>query len=87
MILHCIKIGRRITIPIIVVFALLPGAGQVCAGSPQPEENSTEPILSNVAVNGYILYSGKFFSNLLNFLDINVRFQLCSLRNNIKYGS
>ena len=35
----------------------------------------------------YNLYSGKFFSNLLNFLDINVRFQLCSLRNNIKYGS
>jgi len=79
MILHCIKIGRRIIIPIIVVFALLPGAGQVCAGSPQPEEKSTEPILSNVAVNGYIKNESAFqlhppekFTKIQNLLELEL---------------
>jgi len=77
MILHCIEKGR--CIPIIVAFALLVGAGQVCADSPQPEENSKKPIFSNVAVNGYIenesafqLRSPEKFSKIQNLLELEL---------------
>ena len=79
MILNCIETGRCITIPIIVALALLLGAGQVSAGSPQPEENSKKPILSNIAVNGYIKNESAFqlrppekFSKIENLLELEL---------------